>query len=93
MIVVPFYWADSIDTGIDVLTCTTQEEAITKLIGVMRGRSDEKSQDRLLDTALNHVKQSELNEALQCLDTWCEEYNKSGKFFIYTIKDTEESNE
>ena len=91
MIVVPFYWANSIDNGIDVLVCKTQDQAITKLIEVMKefntGRRDETSHDRLLDTALNYIKQSKLNEAFQCLDTWIEAYNNDSRVFAYIIKE------
>lgn len=91
MIVVPFYWANSIDNGVDCIVCTTEAEAITNLIDIMKefntGRSDETSHDRLLDTAASHVKKSEIDEALQVMDTWLEEHNSGVDTFMYIIKE------
>lgn len=89
---VAFYWAND-DVGIEVFSCDTEAEAIIKVLDAMldlsTDLSNEEELDGLVNTAKVHIQKGEIDEALQCLDTWCEEYNYGGKTFIYTLKEQE----
>ena len=91
-VLVAYYFAVD-DVGMDVFCCDAESDGIVKLTEVMKEfntcRADEKEQDKLLDTARAHAERSEIDQALQCLDTWCEEFNDCGRSFCYTIKDAE----
>jgi len=89
MTLVGYYFATD-DVGMDVFTCDSESEGIIKLTEVMKeftvGFRDEADQDRILDTAKTHAEKGETDDALQCLDVWCEEFNNNGRSFCYTIK-------
>jgi hypothetical protein len=88
MKVVAFYWENTANSRLDAFCYDTEKDCILKLIEVMKKFNRD---DTLfwLKTALMHVRLNEINEALQCLDTWCEEYKnqESNKVFTYKIKE------
>ncbi len=90
---VAFYWANNIDVGLETFCCDTEAEAIIKVLDAMIDLSsclsNEEKLDGLVNTARAHIQKGEIDEALQCLDTWCEEYNEGGRTFIYTLKEQE----
>ncbi len=85
------YWANNVDAGMDVFCCNDEAERILKLCEAMlelsTGRKDEFFLDSLVKTAKAYTKRYEIDEALQCLDTWREEYNQGRHTFEYTLKD------
>jgi hypothetical protein len=83
LVVLAFNWSTNLDYGIDAFVFDTEAKCITKLVEVMKKFKD----DRSLDTALQHAERNEINEALQVLDTWCEEYSSMCGEFTYLIKD------
>jgi hypothetical protein len=80
-VIVAYYHSDNISSCIDAFPCIDYGSAIVKLIDVMR----ELSGDRILDTASEYLYTGDYDGSLQCLDTWCEEFNH-GKIFTFTIK-------
>lgn len=89
---VAFYWAND-DVGLETFCCSTEAEAIIKILDAMLDLSTELSNEEELDglerAARAHIEKGEVDEALQCIDTWCEEYNEGGSTFIYTLKEQE----
>lgn len=81
MMVVAWYSADNIDKTLDCCQVETEHEALMKLLSEARKLQDA----RILVTAIGHVARDEIDEAYQCLDTWCEELS-ADKVFDFKVR-------
>lgn len=86
--IVAYYYSDKYDCGVDAFRCTIEADGIRRLAGIMKECSATRPDfNRILDTAIEHAKLDETDEAFQCLDTWVEEFNQGGNVFDYKFKE------
>jgi len=82
-IILSYFHADNIESTVDGYLCDNEGEAIKELTSVMY----EIKPDRILKTAESLVDSGKIDEALQHLDTWIDEYNTSGRMFKFSMKE------
>ena len=86
--IVTYNYCDNVERGVYLFICTTEAEGIVRLAGIMKECSGTRPDfNRILDTAIEHAKKGETNEAFQCLDTWVEEFSQGDSYFHFKFKD------
>lgn len=66
--IVAYYYSDKMDCGVDAFVCTTEADGIRRLAGIMKECSATRPDfNRILDTAIEHAKLDETDEAIRKL--------------------------